>query len=175
MPRPDVRWTECPGRKGDRLGASRLSDRRPTIREVAVRAGVSIGTVSNVLTGRRNVSAGRREAILEAIEALGYVPDVAARSLISRRVRSRPPADPATPRLTCIGYVCADHTAQVNVLPHRDDRVTAMAIDPERARAGAAHARWLGQDALQSRTDGQTNAPTASRPGRSVSLDARQP
>lgn len=89
---------------------------------------MSIGTVSNVLTGRRGVRSGKRVAILNAIEALGYVPDAAARSLIARRARPRPPADPATPRLTCVGYVCADHTAQVTVLPHRDDRVTAMAI-----------------------------------------------
>ena len=96
---------------------------------MAARAGVSIGTVSNVLTGRRGVRAGKRDAILAAIDALGFVPDVAARSLIARRVRPRPPADPAVPRLTCVGYVCADHTAQVAVLPHRDDRATARTIE----------------------------------------------
>ncbi|MFO1070142.1 MAG: PfkB family carbohydrate kinase [Geminicoccaceae bacterium] len=106
-----------------------MSDRRPTIREVAARAGVSIGTVSNVLTGRRGVRADKRASILEAIDTLGFVPDTAARSLIARRVRPRPPADPSTPRLTCVGYVCADHTAQVTVLPHRDDRATALAIE----------------------------------------------
>ena len=36
---------------------------------------MSIGTVSNVLTGRRGVRSGKRVAILNAIEALGYVPD----------------------------------------------------------------------------------------------------
>lgn len=96
---------------------------------MAGRAGVSIGTVSNVLTGRRSVGSDKRAVILAAIDALGYVPDPAARSLIARRARPRPPADPATPRLTCVGYVCADHTAQVTVLPHRDDRMTAKAIE----------------------------------------------
>lgn len=82
-----------------------------------------------MLTGRRSVGPDRRAAILAAIEGLGYVPDAAARSLIARRVRPRPPADPSMPRLTCVGYVCADHTAQVTVLPHRDDRMTAKAIE----------------------------------------------
>lgn len=106
-----------------------MSGRRPTIREVAARAGVSIGTVSHVLTGRREVRAGTRAAIDAAILELGYVPDAAARALIARRGRPAAPHDPLVPRLTCVGYLCADHTAQVAVLPHRDDRMKASGIE----------------------------------------------
>ncbi len=106
-----------------------MTGRRPTIREVAARAGVSIGTVSHVLTGRREVRAGTRAAIDAAILELGYVPDVAARALIARRHRLAIPHDPMVPRLTCVGYLCADHTAQVAVLPHRDDRMKAISIE----------------------------------------------
>lgn len=60
---------------------------RPTILDVARRAGVSLGTVSNVLNGRRNVSARRREKVDAAITSLGYVPNGLAQSL--RRQRSR--------------------------------------------------------------------------------------
>lgn len=101
---------------------------RPTIREVAARAGVSIGTVSNVLTGRKAVRPATRAAIDAAIAALGYVPDTAARTLIARRGRARLALDPAVPRLTTVGYLCADYTARVRVLPHRDDRARAEAI-----------------------------------------------
>jgi LacI family transcriptional regulator len=60
---------------------------RPTILDVARRAGVSLGTVSNVLNGRGNVSAHRHAQVEEAIDSLGYVPNGLAQSL--RRQRSR--------------------------------------------------------------------------------------
>lgn len=113
-----------------------MSGRRPTIREVAARAGVSTGTVSHVLTGRRSVRPATRAAIDAAIRELGFTPDAAARALIARRHRPPPAVDPSTPRLTAVGYLCADHTARVRVLPHREDRVTASGI--EKTLGGAA-------------------------------------
>jgi DNA-binding LacI/PurR family transcriptional regulator len=59
--------------------------RRPTLEAVAARAGVGRGTVSRVVNGSTNVSARAREAVLSAIEDLGYVPNRAARSLVTRR------------------------------------------------------------------------------------------
>lgn len=113
-----------------------MSTRRPTIREVAARAGVSTGTVSNVLTGRRPVQRATRERIEHAITDLGYVPDLAARALIARRGRAMQTHGAATPRLLAVGYLCADYVTQVAVLPHRADRVTAAAI--ERTLGGRA-------------------------------------
>ena len=52
-----------------------------TIRDVARRAGVSISTVSRVLNDTAAVREDKREAVLEAAAALGYVPNPAARSL----------------------------------------------------------------------------------------------
>jgi LacI family transcriptional regulator len=54
---------------------------RPTILDVAREAGVSIGTVSNVLNGRANVSAERTANVEAAMAALGYVPNRLAQSL----------------------------------------------------------------------------------------------
>jgi LacI family transcriptional regulator len=54
---------------------------KPTILDVARRAGVSIGTVSNVLNARGNVSAGRRSKVEAAMANLGYVPNRMAQSL----------------------------------------------------------------------------------------------
>lgn len=101
---------------------------RPTIRDVARDAGVSVGTVSNVLTGRRVVSPRVRRAVEAAIGALGYVPDLSARTLISRRGRARPAVPPGTPHLWCVGYVCADYVSRLAALPDRGERVAARAI-----------------------------------------------
>ncbi len=51
------------------------------IKDVARLAGVSVGTVSNVLNKPSSVSAERRAQVERAIEQLGYVPNDAARQL----------------------------------------------------------------------------------------------
>lgn len=61
---------------------------RPTLEAVAARAGVGRGTVSRVINGSPEVSAKMREAVLQAIDDLGYVPNRAARSLVTRRADS---------------------------------------------------------------------------------------
>ncbi len=52
-----------------------------TIYDVARAAGTSPSTVSRVLTGSANVSAAKREAVLEAVQAVGYAPNLLARGL----------------------------------------------------------------------------------------------
>jgi LacI family transcriptional regulator len=59
-----------------------------TINDVAKRAGVSPVTVSRVLNSAPNVNGATRERVNRAIAELGYVPNVVARSLRSRRTRS---------------------------------------------------------------------------------------
>jgi DNA-binding LacI/PurR family transcriptional regulator len=58
---------------------------RATLADVAQFAGVSRSTASRVLTGSPNVSATACDAVQKAVDALGYVPDIAARSLAMRR------------------------------------------------------------------------------------------
>ncbi|ARA93866.1 LacI family transcriptional regulator [Rhodothermaceae bacterium RA] len=50
-----------------------------TIHDVAVRAGVSIGTVSAVINHKSTVSKGTRQKVLKAIRELNYRPSAAAR------------------------------------------------------------------------------------------------
>ncbi|MGX5771622.1 LacI family DNA-binding transcriptional regulator [Microbacterium trichothecenolyticum] len=57
----------------------------PGLVDVARRAGVSLSTVSRVLTGRVQVSAKLREKVLAAVEELDYRPNAAAQALVSGR------------------------------------------------------------------------------------------
>ncbi len=59
--------------------------RRPTIKDVAARAGVSFKTVSRVMNGDTHVNESMREAVEAAMAALGYRPHRAARALRSSR------------------------------------------------------------------------------------------
>src|SRR5438046_10640977 len=61
---------------------------RPTLDQVAAHAGVGRGTVSRVINGSPQVSPEAREAVRQAIADLGYVPNRAARALVTRRTES---------------------------------------------------------------------------------------
>lgn len=58
---------------------------RPTLEQVAVRAGVGRGTVSRVINGSPRVSEETRAAVEAAVAELGYVPNTAARALAANR------------------------------------------------------------------------------------------
>ncbi|MEU1124418.1 LacI family DNA-binding transcriptional regulator [Streptomyces sp. NPDC005899] len=68
------------------MAAARVrSGGRPTLEEVAARAGVGRGTASRVINGSPRVSAQTREAVEAAVAELGYVPNRAARALAGNR------------------------------------------------------------------------------------------
>lgn len=73
---------------------------RPTIREVAARAGVSHQTVSRVINGSERVSTDTRERVEKAITELGYQPNAIARSMARGR----------TYTLACIAPNLTDYT-----------------------------------------------------------------
>ncbi|MBQ0825775.1 LacI family DNA-binding transcriptional regulator [Streptomyces tagetis] len=58
---------------------------RPTLEAVAARAGVSRATVSRVVNGAHGVRDALAERVRHAVDELGYVPNQAARSLVTRR------------------------------------------------------------------------------------------
>ncbi|MEV0967536.1 LacI family DNA-binding transcriptional regulator [Microtetraspora glauca] len=62
--------------------------KRPTLEAVAARAGVSRATVSRVVNGQATVTPQIREAVMRAVDELGYVPNSAARSLVTQRTDS---------------------------------------------------------------------------------------
>jgi DNA-binding LacI/PurR family transcriptional regulator len=59
---------------------------RPTLDQVAARAGVGRGTVSRVVNGSPQVSASAKAAVEKAIQELGYVPNRAARALVTQLI-----------------------------------------------------------------------------------------
>jgi len=66
-------------------GARNRGGGRPTLEEVAARAGVGRGTVSRVINGSPRVSDATRAAVEAAVAELGYVPNTAARALAANR------------------------------------------------------------------------------------------
>ena len=68
-----------------RNGLWREQARRPTLEVVAARAGVSRSTVSRVINGQATVSDEFRATVMHAVVELGYVPNSAARSLVTKR------------------------------------------------------------------------------------------
>ncbi|WP_407564521.1 LacI family DNA-binding transcriptional regulator [Streptomyces sp. 184] len=62
-----------------------MSGNRPTLEAVAARAGVSRATASRVVNGGAGVRETLRERVQRAVAELGYVPNQAARTLVTRR------------------------------------------------------------------------------------------
>lgn len=103
-----------------------VTAKRATISDVAKAAGVSVGTVSNVLNSPSSVRTDTRTAVEAAMTALSYHPHTSARTMSSIYRGRRP--EKTCPRLVLAGYINVDYTAFVDVLPHREDRITASRI-----------------------------------------------
>ncbi|MFG2295415.1 LacI family DNA-binding transcriptional regulator [Streptomyces sp. NPDC048603] len=69
-------------------GGRGRAGRRPTLEEVALRAGVGRGTASRVINGSARVSEHSRAVVEAAVAELGYVPNPAARALAAHRTDS---------------------------------------------------------------------------------------
>lgn len=67
------------------LTTKKQQQRPPVIADVARLAGVSVPTVSRVLTGAAKVSEEKRQSVMDAIALLKYRPSAAARSVASRQ------------------------------------------------------------------------------------------
>lgn len=64
-----------------RTGQATSEPRTVTIKDVASRAGVGLGTASRVLNGNANVAPHLREQVFRAVQDLGYHPNSVARSM----------------------------------------------------------------------------------------------
>ena len=118
--------------------------RPPTLEDVARVAGVSRATVSRVINDIRNVDSRIRETVQAAISQTGYVPNQAARSLVTRRTGSvalvvseaedRQFDDPFVGRLFADPFVGRVITGCISVLQPRGVNLVLMLADTEDAR-----------------------------------------
>jgi hypothetical protein len=76
------------GRSGELKRSPPVNQGPPTLEQVAALAGVSRATVSRVVNGSPGVSPVVRSQVERAVAKLGYVPNRAARSLVTRRADS---------------------------------------------------------------------------------------
>src|SRR5690242_15646917 len=83
-----MRQPICPDRTGGTVSLGAPGRERPTLESVATRAGVSRATASRVVNGSTTVAPHIREAVQRAVADLGYVPNQAARSLVTQRTNS---------------------------------------------------------------------------------------
>jgi len=63
---------------------SRTTRSAVTLKDIAEQTGLSIMTVSRVVRGHPDVSAGNRRKVLAAVRRLGYIPNPAAQLLVTR-------------------------------------------------------------------------------------------
>jgi LacI family transcriptional regulator len=68
-----------------RTGLTTGARRSPTIKDVAARAGVGVGTVSRVLNDHPSVTSATRQRVRDAMELLDFHPNRAARALSRQR------------------------------------------------------------------------------------------
>lgn len=103
--------------------------RRVGIADVARAAGVSVGTVSNVLNNPERVRRATRERVYAAMREVEYRPSTL--TFPADPVPSNAPAastDGSLPLLVSVGYISVDLIARIDVMPHRGDRATAARI-----------------------------------------------
>lgn len=119
------------------------------IKAVADAAGVSPATVSNVVTGKRPVSAATRERVEAAIERLGYTPHPGAQSMRSKRTGV---AALIVPTLANPFYPLVA-AGMHDVLVPRDIMLTVTEAD------GSSRASHVLRKLLSRRSDGIVAAP----------------
>lgn len=76
-----MKHNEPLGCRGERVVGTVVASREPTMRDVAERAGVGVGTVSRVVNGGASVRSVTAERVLRAIEELGFHRNDIARAL----------------------------------------------------------------------------------------------
>jgi LacI family transcriptional regulator len=112
----------------------RTGSSRPTLRDVAGLAGVSLKTASRVVNGEKGVVAAKVQAVERAVRQLDYRPDIAASSL--RRADGRTAAVAALLEDLANPFSAEVHRALEDAARQRNVLIFAGSVDedPERER-----------------------------------------
>lgn len=105
---------------------------RPTLRDVALLAGVSTKTASRVVNGEGGVAAAKVTAVQQAVTKLGYRPNFTASSL--RRSNGRTAAIAAVLEDVSNPFSSALHRALEDVARNRDVMIFAGSVDEDPRR-----------------------------------------
>ena len=114
--------------------------RRPTLEAVAALAGVGRGTASRVVNGLPGVSEQTRTAVEQAIADLGYVPNRAARTLVTSRTDAIALVIPETEsRLASEPFFAEIIRGVASELGDTDMQLLLILVRTERERERLAH------------------------------------
>jgi LacI family transcriptional regulator len=118
--------------------------RRPSVTDVAKLAGVSVGTVSNVLNRPDRVATATRDRVLTAIDDLGFVRNASARQLRSGEISTIGAVvlDIANPFFTEIARGIEDRLAQ-------DDLTLMLASSDENPDREARYLRLFAEHGVR--------------------------
>ncbi|SCL27016.1 transcriptional regulator, LacI family [Micromonospora pallida] len=117
---------------GAASATSTAAKARPTLRDVALLAGVSPKTVSRVVNGEAGVSAPKTAAVQRAIAQLDYRPNFTASSL--RRTNGRSAAIAAVLEDVANPFSAALHRALEDAAREREVLIFAGSVDEDPAR-----------------------------------------
>ncbi|MBM3124744.1 MAG: LacI family transcriptional regulator [Chloroflexi bacterium] len=108
-----------------------MSISRPTIRDVARRAGVSHQTVSRVINGREDVLPETRAMVEATIEQMGYRPNAIARSMARGKTHT---LACISPNLTDYTFASVIEGAEYEARQHAYFMLSSSAADPDAFR-----------------------------------------
>lgn len=134
-----------------------------TIYDLAEHAGVSIATVSRAFSGRGRVAETTKARVFAAAAALGYEPNVSARSLARKNTQL---VSAVVPMLTSYFFMEVIHGVQDRLVQSDYDLLVFAARSPEHVDAQLARALQKG------RADGLLLCSTPLTPKRAASLKA---
>lgn len=133
--------------------------KKPSVREVAQRAGVGTSTVSRTLNNHPSVSEEARARVFQAIEELGYTPNLTARSFRTGQTHAAsvllPMTGPEfytrllesiqavlereeldTALFPVVGGIKLKRYRDANALPYHADGLIIASLDPQRVYGG---------------------------------------
>ncbi|MEO9153513.1 MAG: LacI family DNA-binding transcriptional regulator [Lapillicoccus sp.] len=122
-----------------------MTAKRPTIADIAQRAGVSTGAVSYALNGRAGVSPQTRDRILHIADEIGWRPSIAARSLSGSRSHAVGLVIARTARTLGVEPFFMQFIAGVESVLSAQQTALLLQVVPDHAAANTAARQWWAE------------------------------
>lgn len=119
--------------------------KRPTIADIARRAGVSTGAVSYALNGQPGVSEATRARILAIAEEVGWQPNSAARALSAARVNTVGLAVSRSASVLAIEPFFMQLISGIEAALSSQGTALLLQVVPSRTAEIGVHRRWWGE------------------------------